>query len=124
MTSYIERSAQLAVESSIAAWVLMGAPNDVEFVPLRPKMADATWLAELKARWPGRLLRAVGVIGLCGTSPRCVLKEPLSPEQVSALANAFLVYVETLLGDSFAQQQKDAEIEWLNRLYARESLEN
>lgn len=121
---YEQDSAQLALDSSIAVWVLMGAPDDIEMVPLRPKMADEAWLADLKARWPGRgPMRSVGVIGLCGITPRCVLKEPLSPEQVSALASAFLVYVETLLGDSFKQQRKESEIEWLNRLYALEASE-
>jgi hypothetical protein len=116
--TYSERSAQLAVDSSISALVLMGAPDDVEFIQLRPKRADANKLAELKARWPGRGLRAVGVIGLVGTAPRYVLKEPLATEEVSALADAFLAYLHALFCDGFAAQEESAEVAELERWYA------
>lgn len=116
--THIERSSQLVIESSVAAQVLMGAPDDIEFVPIRPRAADERLLADIKARWPGRGLRSVGVIGLVGTAPRCALKEPLEPEQVSALVGAFLAYLHGLFCDSFAGQQEAVEIAELERLYA------
>lgn len=120
--TYTEKSTRLVLDASVAVQVLMGAPNDVEFVPLLPRAADESMLAELKARWPGRGLRPVGIIGLVGTSPRVALREPLEPEQVSALASAFLAYVQALFADSFAaqieQRQKGDEVDWLERLYS------
>ena len=115
--TYTAQSQNLANESSVAVLVLMGAPDDVEFVPLRPRPADANMLAQLKARWPGRGLRSVGVIGLCGVSPRIALKEPLEPEQVYTLAGAFLEYLHVLYADSFAAHQEAAEFSELERLY-------
>lgn len=122
--SYQDKSRQLAVDASVAVLVLMGtAPDDVEFLPLKPKVADAAMLAELKARWPGRGLRCVGVIGLCDTLPICALKEPLETEQVSRLLGAFLTYVQALFADSFAEmgapdnEQPQPEYDWLKRRY-------
>ena len=116
--SYSEQSMKLALDSSVAVQVLMGAPDDVEFIPVKPRAADENWLAELKDRWPGRGLRSVGIIGLVGTSPHCVLKEPLEPEQVTALAGSFLAYLHVLFCDSFAEQQQGAEVQELNRLWS------
>lgn len=115
--TYTERSQNLANESSVAVLVLMGAPDDVEFVPLRPRPADENTLAQLKARWPGRGLRSVGVIGLCGVSPRYVLKETLETEQVYTLTGAFLEYLHVLYADRFAAQQEAAEFAELECLY-------
>jgi hypothetical protein len=115
MLTYSEKSAQLAREASIAALVLMGeGPADCELLPLRPT-ADEGMMADLKARWPGRGLRSVGMVGLCGASPCVALKEPLSLEQISALTGAFTSYVHSLLGDRFREQCEIAELE---RLYA------
>lgn len=116
--TYSERSTQLALDSSVAVSVLIGAPGDVEFLPLKPRAADETMLAELKARWPGRGLRSVGVIGLIGTSPQYALKEALDPEQVTALTAAFLTYIHSLFLNSFVAQMEAAEIAELERLYA------
>ena len=115
--TYSEKSTQLALDATVAVLVLMGRPDDVEFIPLKPRMADEYMLADLKARWPGRGLRSVGVIGLVGTSPTCALKEPLEPEQVNALAGAFLTYLNVLFADSFAEQLPGAEIQELQRLW-------
>jgi hypothetical protein len=41
-------------------------------------------------------LRSIGIVGLVGVTARCALKEPLEPQQVDALAAAFLVYVAAL----------------------------
>jgi hypothetical protein len=48
--TYSEKAAQLGCDSSVAVMVLMGAPNDVEFLPLKPRTADEKTLAELKTR--------------------------------------------------------------------------
>jgi hypothetical protein len=124
MQTYSEKSTQLALDASVAVLVLMGAHDDVEFIPLKPRMIDENMSAELKARWPGRGLRSVGMLGLCGTSPRCALKEPLEPEQVSALMGAFLAYCHALFcgrfntqQDRFAAQMETADIAELERLY-------
>jgi len=118
--TYVEKSTKLACESSVAVMVLMGAPDDVEFLPVKPRMADANMLDELKARWHGRGLRPVGMMGLCGTSPRCELKEPLEPEQVTALAGAFLAYLHVFFRDSFAEQLEGVEVQELGRLWSLE----
>jgi hypothetical protein len=116
---YVEKSAQLGAEASVAALILSSPEcNDVEFLMLKPKRTAACELAELKARWPGRDLRSVGTIGLVGTSPRWALKEPLTFEQISALADAFLAYLHVLFCDGFAAQEESAETAELDRLYA------
>lgn len=114
MLTYSERATELAANASVAVQVLMGAPDDVEFISLKPKMANERWLAELRDRWPGRGLRSVGVIGLCGTSPVIALKEPLEPEQVNALMSEFLAHIHVLFCDTF----EAAEIAELERLHA------
>jgi len=114
MMTYLDRATNAAANASVAVQVLMGAPDDVEFIPLRPRMADEKMLADIAARWPGRGLRSVGVIGLHGTSPVIALNEPLGPEQVDALASAFLSYIHVLLCDSF----EAASILELEKLHA------
>jgi len=117
--TYTERANQLALDSSVAVLVLMGAPEDVEFIPLRPRTADANMLAELKARWPGRNLRSVGVLGVVGGAAQCALKEPFEPETVSRLADAFAVYVHTLLFSGFAEQQQAGDfVQFATRLWS------
>jgi hypothetical protein len=116
--TYSEQSAQLAVDSSVAVLVLSNPEcNDVEFLMLKPKRMGTCELAELKARWPGRELRSVGTIGLVGTSPRWALKEPLTFEQISALADAFLAYLHVLFCDALAGRQESAEVAELERLH-------
>jgi hypothetical protein len=108
--TYSERSARLTIEASVAVLVLLGAsPEDVEFIPLRPKPANERFLADIRARWSGRGLRSVGVVGLVGTSPRWVLKEDLDSEQVSALCGGFLAYLNVLVRSSFAEEMEAAE---------------
>jgi hypothetical protein len=117
--TYSEQSTQLALDASVAVLVLTNAQcDDMEFLPLKPRQMTESEKAELVTRWPGRGLRSVGVIGLVGTAPRCALKEPLEPEQVSALAGAFLAYIHVLFCDSLAEQQEGVEIAELERLYA------
>jgi hypothetical protein len=126
--TYLEKSHQLASESSVAVLVLMGAPDDVEFVPLKPRAADENMLADLKARWPGRGLRSIGMVGLVGVTPRAVLKEPLEPQQVDAMATAFLTYLHVLLSprrievqthtDDATERMRQAEIDFLNKVFS------
>ena len=121
--TYTERSQNLASQSSVAVLVLMGAPDDVEFIPLKPRAADEQMLAELKARWPGRGLRSIGVVGLVGATLCCALKEPLAPEQVDALRAAFSEYIRVLLSVSCVEQPQPSiengdEVDWLCRLWS------
>ena len=120
--SYSEQSTELALNASIAVMVLMGAPDDVEFLPLRPRTADENMLAELKARWPGRGLRVIGILGLCGATSRAAFKEPLQDVQVYALADAFAVYVATLIGSGshLGPQQPDDFESFMRGLYRLE----
>jgi len=119
--TYSEKSTQLALDSSVAVQVLMGTtPGDCEFIPIKPRTADARMLADIAARWPGRGLRSVGIIGLIGAVPTCELKEPLEPEQVTALAGAFLTYLHGLFSDSFAEQIEGVEIAEMRRLWSLE----
>ena len=110
--TYTEKSHKLALDASIAVLALLGTrPGDCEFIPLKPHAADDTMLADLTARWPGRGLRSVGIIGLCSAGPQCVLKEPLESHQVSALTDEFLAYVNAVGPEA-------AEIAELERMYA------
>jgi len=118
MLAYRERATQLALDASVAVQVLMGAPDDVEFIPLKPSPANAAMLADIAARWPGRGLRSVGVIGLCGVTPCCALKEPLEPEQVSVLSDAFLAYLHALYCDRIAAHLERAEVQELTRVWS------
>lgn len=123
--TYQEQSTQLTLDASVAVFILMGTRNDIEFVPLKPRAANESMLADIKARWPGRGLRSVGVIGLVGTSPALALKEPLTAEQTSALTVAFLEYLHVLFADGFAAHIEAAalhtdSVAWCERLYALE----
>jgi hypothetical protein len=117
--TYTEKSTQLVLDASVAVLVLSNAQcDDLEFLPLRPRQMTESDIAELLTRWTGRDLRSVGVIGLVGATPRCALKELLEPELTSALANAFLAYLQVLFCDSLAAQQNGAEIQELARLWS------
>jgi hypothetical protein len=117
--SYSETSAHLALNSSIAVMVFGNAEGtDLEMLMLRPRQADSSELAELADRWPGRGLRSLGVMGLCEASPRFVFKEPLKPEVISRLADAFLAYLHALFCDSLDAQRRETEIRELRRLWS------
>jgi len=119
--TYEKRSAQLALDASIVVQIALGdIPGDVEFIPLKPQAADAEMWADIKARWPGRGLRSIGIIGLVGSTPQCALKEPLDSQQMAALAAAFSVYTAALFADSFMKQSAAAEVAELERLYVLE----
>lgn len=115
--TYEERSTQLACDASIAVQVLLGAARgDVEFIPLKPQVANAEWLSELKTRWPG--LRSVGIVGLVDGGARCALREALTPEEVNALADAFLAYVDVVLKPAAPiEADVEPEYDWSTRQY-------
>lgn len=116
--TFAERAGELAVESSVAVMILSNPEcTDVELMPLRPRPMTDIERARLAARWHGRDLDSLCVIGLVGVIPRVVLKRPVDPEKVAALSDAFLAYVHSLLGDSFAAQIEAAEVEELERMY-------
>jgi hypothetical protein len=117
--TYAEKSTQLALDASIAVFVLANAEcDDLEFLPLKPRHMSPVEIAQLAARWHGRGLRSVGVIGLCGIETRTVFKEPLEPEQGSALAAAFLAHLQVLFSQSFEEQRPNVEVAELERLHA------
>jgi hypothetical protein len=116
LPGFRERSIQLTGESTIAVFILVGAhPGDAEFVPLRPRPADAAMWAEIRSRWAGRELREAGVLGVVGGNVRCAFKEPLDEPCIAALAEAFVAYCETLAPGRIG---KGDEVEWLERLWA------
>ena len=103
--TYGEKSAQLALDSSIAVLVLGNEDcTDIEMLPLRPHSMRESEKEYLRSCWRGRGLKSLGIMGLVGSSPRFALKEPLEPEHVSALADAFLNHVHAVFCDGFAEQ--------------------
>lgn len=111
-TTYEERRDELALKSSVLVQVILGtARTDAEFVPLKPKPATAEMHEELRQRWAGRGLRAVGFIGIVDGAPQLVSNEPLDEMQVEALSTAFGVYVGTLLRGATNDNPIVAEIE-------------
>lgn len=116
--TFREKAIQLVLQSSVALYVLMGAENDVEFLPLRPELADDVTLMALRNRWPGRGLRWIGVIGLVGATPRIAVNEPLHPDQINALCIAFLAQLNCLFSAKFHTERTQTEISELQRIYA------
>lgn len=117
--TYLEKSHKLALDSSVAVLALSNPEcTDIEFLPLRPTQMSASDRVALAARWSGRNLRSVGVIGLVGTSPHIASRDPLDSEQVTALAGAFLAYLHVLFSDTFAEQREGVEIQELQRMWS------
>jgi hypothetical protein len=116
--TFREKTIQLVLESSVALYVFLGAENDAEFLPLKPTLADEKAMLALRARWPGRGLRWIGVIGLCGATPRIEVNEPLHPDQVNALCIAFLAHLNCLFSANFHTERAQTEIAELQRIYA------
>lgn len=117
--TYQEKSTQLACDASIAVQVLLGtSPGDMEFIPLKPQAANAEWLSELKARWPGRGLRAVGFVGLVDGVPQYCLKETLSIRQTTALESAFMAYLDVMLKPAAPiETEVEPMYDWSTRQY-------
>lgn len=116
MTTYTERSQEVARNASIAVLVLLSHDNtDLEFWNLRRSQAEWTSSHAFTTRG----LRSVGVVGLSlQGKPLVAFKEDLSPSVVDGISNAFLVYLNALLADSFAEQREDIETQELRRLFA------
>jgi hypothetical protein len=116
--TYLEKSSELACAASVAVFVLINEQGtDMEFLPLKPRQYPNSELEARSARWAGRGLRSVGVIGLVGTSPKCEFKEPLDVNVVTPLAGAFIAYLQSLFQESFAEQLEGFEIQELFRLW-------
>jgi hypothetical protein len=114
MQPYIERSSQVALDSSIAVMVLLNQDNtDMEFWALKPHQCNVTTREEFAAR----KLRSVGVVGLCGPKAKCAFKERLEPSVINAIATAFTEYLRVSFAVDFAEQTEAAEITELERLY-------
>jgi len=104
MQPYIERSAQVALDSSIAVMVLLNHDaTDMEFWPLRPTPVAQCALTGPE-EFTARRLRVVGAVGLTGLKTVCAFKEPLESSVVGAIGEAFAVYVHVLLGASLFKQ--------------------
>jgi hypothetical protein len=104
--TYSEKSTRLALDSSVAVLVLGNEDcTDIEMLPLKPRQMPPSERDYLQKCWHGRGLKSLGVMGLVGPSPRFALKEPLEPERVSALADAFLEHVHAVFCDGFAEQE-------------------
>jgi hypothetical protein len=115
--TYSEKSTQLALDASVAVLALSNPDcTELELLPLRPRQMSESEQAQLAARWHGRNLRSIGVLGLVGTTLKYALKDTLEPEQISVLANAFLMYLHALYCDSFATQQETAETQELQHM--------
>ena len=113
--TYLDRAARVACESQLAVQVLLSRANDdIAFVRLVPSAGPAYMPAE---EFTARQFRSVGIIGLCGLSPRIVFKEPLEDGVAEAIGAAFTAYVQTLIGEQFASQMQAAELAELERLF-------
>ena len=117
MHTYLERATDVACESSVAVTVLLSADNSsVEFWPLKPEAERALTSPE---EFTARKLRSVGVVGLCGLSPRMALKEPLAQSVVDRIALAFQEHVNIVLYERFEEFTAAAEVAELQRVYSR-----
>jgi hypothetical protein len=123
MTTYEERRDTLAINSSILVQVMLGNAGDMEFSLVRPRPANSAAMEEeLRAKWPGRGLRAVGFVGLVDGAPQLVLKAPISAAEVEVLAIAFGGYVGTLMkqamsAENIGAELARAEVSELERMY-------
>jgi hypothetical protein len=90
--------------------------NDCEFLPLAPIASE---LENLRARWPGRNLRGVGVAGLVNGVPTLMLREPPSDFLMAVRVTvAFAQYVQATVDDGPTQQCIDDGAAWCEQLYA------
>lgn len=119
--TYMERAEKVACASQIAVMVLLSRANDdVEFWPLRPRIAPASELTS-EAECLRRGLRTVGVVGIAGLQPHAAFKEPLDATVVSAIGAAFTEYVHALIGNNIAalvEPPKGDEVDWLQHLWS------
>lgn len=108
--------ANLAAEAEVAAYI-MASPDaqEIEMLPLKPCMASDAERESLAARWPGRGLQGVGVIGrLADGGIGVALKVPFDHLQIAALLRAFTNHCEA----HNASPQCDDSVTWLKALHA------
>jgi hypothetical protein len=110
-----ELAADVAADAQIAVYVLLSQENDdVEFIAIKPRAQAFISGAEFTARQ----LRPVAVIGLNGLKPLCAFKEPLDPQLISKIGQAFCEYTRVLLGDRFVEHVAREEERELGRMFA------
>lgn len=106
--------AQLAADANVAAYI-MASPDaqEIEILPLKPCTASDTECESLAARWSGRGLQGVGVIGrLADGGIGMALKVPFDHLQIAALLRAFTIHCEA------REPQCDDSVTWLEHLHA------
>jgi hypothetical protein len=114
--NYSEQSTQLAVDAQLAVYV-MASPDlsEIEFLNLKPMASDSD-RENLAARWPGRGLQGIGVIGrLTDGRVSMALRVPFDHIQLAALLLAFTDYREAAETQT---QRIDDSVMWCERLYA------
>ncbi len=119
--TYAEKALEVAMSSSVAVLALSNPDcTQIEMLPLKPRPMTESEQIAVRAKFIGRDLRTVGVIGLAGIEPKCAFKEPMEPEHVNTLATAFLSYLQALYAGCFL----DSEAAELERLAALPDLRN
>jgi hypothetical protein len=101
---------KLAVDSQIAVYV-MASPDaqEIEILPLKPRTASDAERESLAARWPGRDLRPIGVIGrLADGGVNMALRVPFDHIQLASLLQAFAAYCES---------EMEPEYDWYTQQY-------
>jgi len=110
---------QLATDAQIAVYV-MASPDtrDIEILSLKPHMASDAERESLAARWQGRGLQGIGVIGrLTDGTVHMALRVPFPFDhlQFAALLLAFTHRCEVL---NPSEPQSDDSVTWCERLHA------
>lgn len=107
---------QLALEAERAVYVMASRnAQEIEFLNLKPMASPAERLS-LAARWPGRGLRGVGVLGrLADGRTATALTVAFDHIQLAGLLLAFTRYCEAL---NASGPQCDDSVEWLRDLWS------
>jgi hypothetical protein len=106
---------QLALDAECAVYV-MASPDaqQIELMSLKPVTASDAERESLRARWPGRDLRGVGVLGRLADSRVAVaLRVPFDCTELTALLTAFTRYCEAHYGEPHC----DDSVTWLEQLH-------
>lgn len=105
--------AELAAEAQVSAYI-MASPDaqEIEILPLKPCTASDAECEILAARWSGRGLQGVGVIGrLADGGIGMALKVSFDHLQIAALLRAFTIHCEA------REPQRDDSVTWLEQLH-------
>ena len=105
--------AQLAADAEVAAYI-MSSPDasEIEMLTLKPHTASEAECQSLAARWSGRGLQGVGVIGrLADGGIGVALKVSFDHLQIAALLRAFTIPCEA------REPQCDDSVTWLEQLH-------